>query len=230
MRHRHSTLSPWLTLLVGLSLAAPALAQEGALPPAAAPAPPNPALRDPSLARETAPAVYRVRLKTTQGDIVLEVKREWSPNAADRLYNMVRIGFLDGAAFFRNISGFMVQFGLSPDANVNMAWRLARMKDDPVRLSNSAGTITFAMSGKDTRTTQMFINHTDNKQLDDMGFSPFGAVVEGKDVLAKLYTGYGEGAPNGRGPDQQRIMVEGDKYLQKSFPKLDKIVKATIEP
>lgn len=201
-----------------------------AFSPAAQAAPANPALLTPAAAKETAPALYKVRFETTQGAFVIEVHRDWAPQGADRFYNLVKLGYFDGTAFFRNIAGFMVQFGIHPDPTVASAWRMERIKDDMVTHSNTAGTITFATSGKDSRTTQVFINHADNKALDGMGFAPFGKIVEGADVVKKLYSGYGEGAPRGRGPDQGRIQSEGAAYLSKEFPKLDLVKTATLVP
>jgi peptidyl-prolyl cis-trans isomerase A (cyclophilin A) len=187
------------------------------------------ALRDPSKLNETAPASYKVRLKTTQGDIVLAVTREWSPNGADRLYNLVKAGYFEDVAFFRNIAGFMVQFGIHGEPGVNKIWRDARIDDDEVVKSNTPGMVSFATAGKDTRTTQLFINHGDNASLDGMGFSPVGQVVEGQDVVNKLYDGYGEGAPRGKGPRQDLMQEVGNPYLKEAFPKLDYIVSASIE-
>lgn len=190
----------------------------------------NPALLDPSLAQEKAPDQFQARFSTSKGDFVIEVTREWAPHAADRFYNLVQIGYFDDAAFFRNIADFMVQFGINGDPAVNEKWNRSNIKDDPVKQSNTRGYVTFAQkSAPNSRTTQLFINFGDNSQLDDMRFAPFGRVVEGMDVVESLYNGYGEGAPNGRGPDQGRIQQEGNDYLKKSFPKLDYIKNATIE-
>jgi len=204
-------------------------------PPPAPPAPPqstaapdfhNPA--DPGFSQQ-APDSFRVRLATTKGAIVVAVKRMWAPHGVDRFYNLVRSGYYDGVRFFRVIPGFMAQFGLHGDTAVTAAWRERRIADDPVRRSNQRGMLTFATAGPGTRTTQLFINYRDNSRLDSDGFAPFGEVVEGMDVVDKLYGGYGEGAPNGRGPDQMRIHIEGEKYLARQFPRLDKITKATVE-
>jgi peptidyl-prolyl cis-trans isomerase A (cyclophilin A) len=158
------------------------------------------------------------------------VTRDWAPNGADRFYNLVKIGYFDDAAFFRNIEGFMVQFGVNGDPAVNRKWRQANIKGDRAKQSNQPGFITFAMGGDpDSRTTQLFINFGDNGRLDKDGFAPFGRVVKGMDIVESLYNGYGEGAPNGSGPDQGRLQDEGNAYLKKSFPKLDYIKKATIE-
>ena len=201
----------------------------------AQPGVPHPALLDPSQAIETAPATYKVKFETTQGDVVIEVDRASAPKGADRFFNLVKIGFLDDVAFFRAIDGFMVQFGLNGDPAVNKAWKNATIQDDPVKGSNETGAITFAMRGPNTRTTQLFINLVDNNgkgtrpvNLDKMNFASFGKVVEGMDVIKKLHTGYGEGAPKGKGPGQGRITNEGNAYLKKNFPKLDYIKKATL--
>jgi peptidyl-prolyl cis-trans isomerase A (cyclophilin A) len=124
----------------------------------------------------------------------------------------------------------MVQFGINGDPNVSAQWRPARIKDDPVRQSNKRGNITYATSGPDSRTTQVFINFDDNAGLDGQGFSPFGRVISGMNVVDALNAEYGEGAPRGRGPDQSRIQTEGNAYLNKDFSRLDYVKKATIEP
>jgi peptidyl-prolyl cis-trans isomerase A (cyclophilin A) len=177
-----------------------------------------------------APAVFSAKFTTTKGDFVVEVTRAWSPRGADRFYNLVKYHFFDDAAFFRIVEGFVVQFGISARPDVAHAWENARVIDDPVVESNKRGMLTFATSGPNTRTTQLFINLADNVNLDSMGFSPFGKVTSGMDVVAKLYGGYGEGAPNGNGPDQGRIQSEGKAYLDKSFPLLDTIKTAVIVP
>ncbi|HQZ38464.1 MAG TPA: peptidylprolyl isomerase [Vicinamibacterales bacterium] len=189
------------------------------------------ALMTPATLKAEAPATYKVKFDTSAGEFVVQVTRAWAPNGADRFYNLVRNGFYDEARFFRAIAGFMVQFGIHGDPAVSTAWRNARIAVDPVKQSNKRGFITYAMGGSpDTRTTQVFINFRDNGNLDSMGFAPFGEVVSGMDVVDKINTMYGEGAPRGKGPEQGRVQAEGNAYLMKSFPKLDYIKKATIEP
>jgi peptidyl-prolyl cis-trans isomerase A (cyclophilin A) len=176
-----------------------------------------------------APDSFRARFATTKGDFVIEVHRAWAPQGADRFYNLVRSGYYDGVRFFRVLPGFMAQFGIHGDTAVSTAWRERRIADDPVRRTNLRGMVTFATAGPGTRTTQVFINYGSNDRLDAMGFAPFGQVVEGMEVVDALYGGYGEGAPRGRGPDQFRLQVEGEKYMARQFPRLDKIHKATVE-
>lgn len=183
---------------------------------------------DPSKLNATAPDVYSVRFDTTKGPFVIEVHREWAPNGADRFYNLVRNGYYDGVRFFRVISGFMAQFGISGDPEVSAAWKEASIEDDPVKQTNARGMVSFAMRGPDSRTTQVFINFGDNSRLDRMGFAPFGKVVEGMDVVDALFSEYGEGAPRGSGPDQGRIQKEGNAYLEAEFPKLDFVKSATL--
>ncbi len=175
-----------------------------------------------------APATYQAKFVTTQGDFVIQVTRAWAPLGADRFYNLVKNGFYNGAGFFRVLPRFIVQFGISADPRVSHVWHTATIQDDPVRHSNTPGTITFATAGPDTRTTQVFINLGDNKNLDSQGFAPFGQVVEGMKVVENLYSGYGEGAPMGNGPNQQLIEKEGSAYLKANFPKLDSIKSASI--
>jgi len=203
----------------------PAAAQD----PGAAAAKPNPALHDPSLATETAPDTYRVKVQTTTGSFVIEVHRDWAPNGADRFYNLVKIGYYDDVAFYRVLKGFMAQTGMHGDPAVTAAWSAARIPPDRVKQSNTKGRVTFAMGGSpDTRTTQIFINYGNNTYLDDSGFAPFGEVVEGFDTVKQLYSGYGEGQPQGNGPSQAKLFRGGNDYLKGSFPKLDYIVSASI--
>jgi peptidyl-prolyl cis-trans isomerase A (cyclophilin A) len=185
-------------------------------------------LSDPAALNAKAPAVYQAKFDTSKGTFVIEVHRDWAPIGADRFYNLVKNGFYDNARFFRVIEGFMVQFGINGDPKVAAAWRDADIKDDAVKQSNARGTITFATAGPNTRTTQVFINFADNAPLDGQGFAPFGKVVSGMEVVDSLYAGYGEGAPNGNGPDQGRVQGQGNAYLEQDFPKLDFIKAATV--
>jgi peptidyl-prolyl cis-trans isomerase A (cyclophilin A) len=187
------------------------------------------ALKNPGALKEKAPETYKVDFDTSKGKFVVEVTRAWAPNGADRFYNLVKNGFYNDTRFFRVISGFMVQFGIHGDPAVSAAWRMARIPDDAVKESNKRGYITFATAGPNTRTTQVFINFGNNAGLDSQGFSPFGHVISGMDVVDKLYSGYGEGAPNGRGPNQGQIQDQGNAYLTKDFPQMDYIKTATIE-
>jgi peptidyl-prolyl cis-trans isomerase A (cyclophilin A) len=186
-------------------------------------------LATPANLNEKAPATFKAKFDTSKGVFVIEVNRDWAPNGADRFYNLVKNGFYDNVRFFRVISGFMVQFGINGDPKVSAPWREARISDDPVKQSNKRGHITFAMAGPNTRTSQVFINFADNANLDNSGFSPFGRVISGMDVVDKLNPEYGEGAPRGRGPDQGRLQMEGNAYLNKEFSRMDFVKKATIE-
>jgi peptidyl-prolyl cis-trans isomerase A (cyclophilin A) len=201
-----------------------------ALHASSADAKPSAALPNPKDAKmnQTAPAKYKAKFETSKGDFVIEVTRDWAPLGADRFYNLVQNGFYDDVRFFRVISGFMAQFGINGDPKLSATWREQRIKDDPVKGSNTRGMVTYAMAGPNTRTSQIFINLVDNVRLDGMGFAPFGKVVEGMDVVDKLHSGYGEGAPRGAGPDQGRVQAEGNAYLNKEFPNLDYVKKATI--
>lgn len=198
-------------------------------PPPPPPGREHPGLRDPSQAQGPAPDKFKVEFDTTAGTFVVEVTRAWSPNGADRLFNLVRVGYFRDIAFFRVVSGFMAQFGVHGDPSVSRKWQSATIKDDEVVESNHRGYLTFAKTGRPhSRSTQFFINLVDNKRLDRMGFSPVGKVVQGMDAVDKLYSGYGEGAPRGSGPDQQRIQREGNAYLRAQFPELDYIRSAIV--
>jgi len=191
---------------------------------------PASAAADPAKLTETAPDNFKAQFDTTKGKFTVEVTRSLSPNGADRFYNLVKSGYFKEIAFFRVIKGFMCQFGIHGDPGVAAKWRTANIQDDPVKGSNKRGTITFATGGPNTRSTQFFINFADNTNLDGMGFSPFGKVVEGMDVVDKINAEYGEGAPRGLGPDQGRVQRDGNAYLKKDFPNLDYIKSVTIVP
>jgi peptidyl-prolyl cis-trans isomerase A (cyclophilin A) len=186
------------------------------------------ALLRPALLTAKAPATYQVKFTTTKGDFVISVTRAWAPLGADRFYNLVRHHFYDNTSFFRVLKGFVVQWGISAYPPVSAAWSHAPVKDDPVVQSNLRGYITYAMGGPNTRTTQVFINLVDNKRLDGMGFAAFGEVTEGMDVVEALYSGYGEGAPDGKGPEQDTIEKLGKPYLDKDFSQLDSIKSTTL--
>jgi peptidyl-prolyl cis-trans isomerase A (cyclophilin A) len=183
---------------------------------------------DPSKLTAQAPETFEAQFDTTKGKFTVEITRSLAPNGADRFYNLVKSGYFTDIAFFRVIPGFMCQFGIHGDPAVSAKWRDANITDDPVKGSNTRGTITFATAGPNTRTTQLFINFADNTGLDGQGFAPFGKVTAGMDVVDKINSEYGEGAPNGNGPDQGRIQGEGNAYLKKDFPDLDYIKSATI--
>jgi len=218
-----------------------AMAQTPAAPPAKKPTTPakapaakagpfDPALLQPTTLKAKAPAEYEVKFVTTAGDFTIKVTRAWAPNGADRFYNLVRHHFYDGAAFFRVLPGFMAQFGISAYPEVSKVWETATIKDDPIVQSNHRAFVSFATAGPNTRTTQAFINYGNNEALDRSGFSAFGVVTDGMEVVDKLYNGYGEGAPDGHGPDQGLITSRGHAYLEKGFPKLDTIKTATLVP
>ena len=202
-------------LLIGCSSAPP--------PPAAREEPKRPV-------HEQAPETYRVNLDTSRGTVVIEVTRAWAPRGADRFYDLVDSGYYDGDRFFRVVPTFVIQFGINGDPSVNRLWANMSFPDDPVKEHNRRGTVTFAARGKDTRTTQLFINMKENRSLDGQGFAPFGRVTAGMDdVVDHLYFGYGEMPPRGTGPDPTKIELQGNRYLEDKFPRLDYIKKARIE-
>jgi peptidyl-prolyl cis-trans isomerase A (cyclophilin A) len=180
-------------------------------------------LNDPATLKEQAPPTYKAAFDTSAGRFVITVNRSWAPKGADRFYNLVKNGFYDDARFFRVVPNFMVQFGLNGDPAVQSHWANANLTDDPVKQSNKKGYVTFATRGKDTRTTQVFINFKDNGFLDAQGFAPFGEVSSGMDVVEKITSQYGEK------PNQGSIQSQGNAYLKAQFPKLDYVKKATIE-
>jgi peptidyl-prolyl cis-trans isomerase A (cyclophilin A) len=176
-----------------------------------------------------APDVYRVNFDTSKGAFVVEVTRAWAPRGADRFYELVQKQFYDGARFYRVVPRFVVQFGLKGDPAVDRYWSQMTIPDDPVRQNNLRGTVTFAMAGPATRTSQVFINLQDNVRLDGMGFAPFGKVISGTDVVDQFYKLYGDAPPSGVGPEQSRIREEGNAYLERYFPQMDYIKTAKVQ-
>ena len=208
-------------LTLALAVPAVAVAQGG---------PDTAKLRNPSALGEKAPETYTAKFDTTKGAFVITVHRAWAPIGADRFYNLVKNGFYDDCRFFRVLDDFMAQVGINGNPGIQSNWRSATIQDDPVKQSNKRGFVTFAKTGApNSRSTQIFINFKDNSSLDKSGFAPFGEVTSGVETIDKLYSGYGEGAPSGRGPEQGRVQAEGNAYLTKDFPKLDFIKRATIE-
>ena len=181
-------------------------------------------LSDPSALTETAPELFRARFETSKGPFVIEVHRAWAPIGVDRFYNLVKNGFYDGTRFFRVRPGFMAQFGINGNPQIQNAWQRAFLRDDPVTQKNVRGFVSFTTEGRpQSRFTQIFINYADNSHLDADGFAPFGEVVDGMENVDKLFS------PDPQ-PDQRRILREGNEYLQAEFPKLDFVKKATIVP
>jgi peptidyl-prolyl cis-trans isomerase A (cyclophilin A) len=173
---------------------------------------------------EKAPDKFQAKFDTSKGEFIVEVTRSWAPNGADRFYNLVKNGFYDNCRFFRVVENFMVQFGINGDPKVSAVWRAAQFKDDPANQSNKRGYITFATAGPNTRTTQLFINFKDNSFLDSQGFTPFGKVTKGMNVVDSINKEYGEK------PNQGNIQMQGNAYLEKEFAKLDYIKSASIVP
>ena len=183
----------------------------------------TPDLLNPATMKARAPETFDVKFTTTKGDVSIHVTRAWAPNGADRFYNLVRAGFFTDAAFFRVIPGFMAQFGISARPEVSRVWANANFPDDPVKESNKRGMVTFAQTSlPNSRSTQFFINYGDNARLDQDRFAPFAQVTQGMDVMDKVFSGYGEQ------PNQGSITAEGKAYLDRQFPRLDRILTATI--
>jgi len=176
-----------------------------------------------------APETFRVRLDTSKGPIVVEVHRDWAPNGADRFRELVEAGYFDDSRFFRVVKGQWAQFGISGTPAVSTRWRSRTIPDDPVKQSNARGMVAFAFAEPHGRTTQVFISLRDNANLDAQGFAPFGRVVEGMDVADGLNTEYGETSGGGiRAGRQQPLFERGNAYLDREFPRLDRLIHARV--
>ena len=176
------------------------------------------------------PPLFDVRFETSKGLILIEVHRDWAPHGADRFYNLVQAGYYDGDRFFRVIRGRWAQFGINGDPNISNIWRTQTIPDDPRRQSNVRGTIAFAFAVPNGRTTQVFINLQDNSATHDPeSFVPFGKVTIGMKVADALDSEYGEAAGSGiRAGKQEPLFRMGNGYLEKQFPRLDYIQRATV--
>ncbi|MFY9823165.1 MAG: peptidylprolyl isomerase [Thermoanaerobaculia bacterium] len=198
---------------------------------AQAPTPGPAPLLDPSyeIWSRRAPEVFRVRFETSQGDFVVEAHREWAPQGVDRFFGLVASRFFDDSRFFRVVAGFIAQFGIPGDPAMTAKWKQRTVPDDPARQSNTRGMVAFAMTGPNTRSSQLFISLGDNSRLDAQDFAPIGRVTSGMEVVDRLYSGYGEEAGGGmRGGKQGKILAGGNAWLDANFPKLDHLVRARI--
>lgn len=188
-------------------------------------------LSDPSAKEWTriAPDRYVVRIETTKGDFEIAIDRSNAPIGADRFYNLVSLGYYNDARFHRVVPGFITQFGLAGNPKHSQVWMNQPIKDDPNKISNVRGTIAFAFTEPNTRTTQLYINMVDNTRLDAGGFAPLGSISKGMEVVDQIYSGYGETAGGGvRRGNQSKIVAEGNAYLDREFPLLDKLISARI--
>lgn len=176
------------------------------------------------------PEVFRVKLETSQGDVVVQATRAWAPHGVDRFHELVRMRYFDQGRFFRVVPGFIAQFGVHRDFKVHDVWRNFFIVDDPPLQKNARGTLSFAKSGPDTRATEIFINLADNTALDEQRFVPFAQVISGMDAVDRLYSGYGDMRPEGKYIDPGRVEEEANEYLVQRFPKLDYIKRADFAP
>lgn len=222
-----------LTIAVAVISSFAASPSTGVAQTTSVPATPRPILLRPDAPEmnQRAPDIFRVRLETTRGPLVIEVHRSWAPHGADRFYNLVAGGYYDDSRFFRAIAGKWIQFGVSGNPRVSAAWRDRAIPDDPRVETNARGTVAFAFAVPNGRTTQVFINLRDNAATHDKEpFVPFGRVVEGMDVVDALYTEYGESSGGGIRAGRQAPLFEGgNAWLDANFPRLDAVRRAFIE-
>jgi peptidyl-prolyl cis-trans isomerase A (cyclophilin A) len=224
MRNPHASLSFRLAAVACLG------ASVGPSHATAQPAAPKVPLRAPTAAAlaKAGPDSFTVVVSTSKGPFTIVVRRAWSPKGADRFFHLVQARYLDGIKFYRAIPGFMAQAGYHGDPAITAAWDAFPLPDEPVKHSNTRGAVTFATTGRNSRTTQFFVNIGNNANLDALAFTPFGEVTDGMPTVDMLYSGYGEGFPRGDGPDQRRIRDNGNAYLKQAFPKLDGIDSARV--
>ncbi|MFL2544350.1 MAG: peptidylprolyl isomerase [Longimicrobiales bacterium] len=177
--------------------------------------------------REDSPDYFKARFTTTKGDFVVEVYSDWAPLGSARFYNLVKQGWYNGVRFHRVLEDFTAGWGIHDDPYVNFVWQKELLPDDPPFKSNTKGRLSFARSGPNSRTTQIFVNYKDNSSLDE-SFVPFGEILEGIEVVENLYAGYGDGPPRGEGVYQAMAIARGQEYFEEEFPELDRITTATI--
>ena len=230
-----------LTMSCALLLVArPSFAQSKTAPAKGAPsaAPKTAAQRkatllDPSLPfwKTRAPATFVADVETSKGKIAIEFTREWAPVGVDHIYNLVRAGYFDDSRMYRVVAAFVAQFGLAGDPEIANLWGSRMLKADPVRESNVRGTLSYAQFKPTDRTTNVFINLRDNLNLDTLGFTPIGKVIEGMEVADSLYSGYSD-MPISEPPfgDVKRMYREANRYLDTTYPKLDRIIRVRIRP
>lgn len=177
-----------------------------------------------------APDVFRARLDTTKGPIVIEFHREWAPHGVDRFYNLAEAGYYDDTRFFRVVEGRWAQFGINGDPHISNIWKNKTFPDDARKVSNKRGTVAFAYAVPNGRTTQLFINLRDNSATHDrQAFAPIGEVISGMDVADRLYSGYGENSGSGIRAGRQSVLFElGNAYLDLKFPLLDRIRQVSV--
>ncbi len=215
---------PWRLLLCTLAIMCPCLLQLSCKSTS------SPLLHpDTAALNRRAPEVFDVRLETSKGEILIEVHRAWSPHGADRFYHLVRAGYYDDSRFYRVIQGKWAQFGINGDPKISNVWRERTFSDDPRVVSNTRGTIAFAFAVPNGRTTQVFINLKDNSATHDAEFVPFGKIIKGMEVADALNSEYGERAGSGiRSGKQTPLFESGNAYLDKNFPRLDRILHARV--
>jgi peptidyl-prolyl cis-trans isomerase A (cyclophilin A) len=184
-------------------------------------------LLHPDAKEQAAPERFTVLLETTVGELHLDVRRSWAPHSADRLYTLVKLRYFDGLAFFRVVKGLVAQIGIHSDPAIERVWRDRRIADDRVVQTNNRGMVSFVPDGSRGRATQIVIDLADNERLDRQGFAPLGRVRE-IDLTQRLFSGYGDVSPIGRGPSPSRIQREGRSYLEAQFGNLDYLKQALI--
>lgn len=218
-----------LPALIILLLAACADSPCGSAPPLSDLPPDHVLLRpDAPELNEAAPDSFDVEMETSAGTLRVRVYSDWAPLGAARFYNLTRHGFYDGTRFFRVLPGFVAQFGMNGTPAIDSIWLRQRLEDDPPRVPTGAGTLTYAMAGPGTRTTQLFFSYRANEMLDAQGFAPIGRVVDGMQVLFRLNGEYGEIPPEGTGPSFGCIASHGNHYLTRRYPDLDFIRTARV--
>jgi peptidyl-prolyl cis-trans isomerase A (cyclophilin A) len=181
---------------------------------------------NPALANERAPEKFKIKFTTTKGDFVVEVTSAWAPLGAERLYNLVKIGYYRDVAFYK-VDSTTAEFGIHGKPEVSSAWRDSAIQDDPPKQPNDRGYVAFARSRANSRWAPLVVYTKSNRDLDQVGYAPVGKVIQGMNVLDSLNKALGEGATV-KGPDASKVEVGGNSYLKASFPQLDYVTGASL--
>ena len=188
----------------------------------------NPALLNPALANAQVPPKFKVKFSTTKGDFVVEVTTAWSPLGAERLYNLVKIGYYTNVAFYK-VDDASAAFGIHGNPEVSAAWREAAIRDEPPKQPNDRGFVALPKARPNTRWAPLVIHLKNNRDLDQVGYAPVGKVTQGMNVIDSLAKVGSAPKPGDKVLDPVKLESGGETYLKASFPGLDYVTSATLQ-